>query len=283
MKLLCVAVPTLDRWEILLRTLQDLAGQDSLPDEVIVVDQAAGSIERSGLAVGIPGLKHIQCGLVGLPAARNLAIENCSCEYILFIDDDVQLPVGFVSAYRDAIHEYGPNAQGLGGPVVEEPDELSNWEGIGGRVTKYGRALRNFREGTCGTVDALPGGNMAFRASLIRSLGGFDERFRRAALLEETDMCYRIRENGGALILDARLALKHLRAPSGGCRSLDLHSTMVDRIESTILFASKHESVSEVLSRLALCVAVLRKSRELGRGPTWDCLASALTYQPGER
>lgn len=168
-----VAVCTWNRAALLERTLASLEAQVASPGvEVLVVDNASTDetpavIRRFAARLPLRGVRE---GEQGLSHARNAALAHASGDYIVFIDDDVEVAPGWLSAYRSAFREY-PDAAMFGGPIrvqflgtppewlVRAVDAVSNAYAI----KDLGPDPRRL------APDALPyGANMAFRLDVAR-------------------------------------------------------------------------------------------------------------------
>ncbi|MFM7438114.1 MAG: glycosyltransferase family 2 protein, partial [Snowella sp.] len=98
-----VIVPTYHREAILLDTLADVLKQDYPNFEVLVIDQTPthqpeteATLEK--LAVN-EQIRWFRVNWASLPSARNYGVRQSTGAIILFIDDDVQLPEGYLKAH----------------------------------------------------------------------------------------------------------------------------------------------------------------------------------------
>lgn len=101
--LISVVIPTYYREEALRDSIADILKQDYANFEVIVVDQTPkhepeiqAYLEEMATAGKI---KWFRLDWASLPGARNYGVRRSEGEIILFIDDDVQLKPGFLSAH----------------------------------------------------------------------------------------------------------------------------------------------------------------------------------------
>jgi len=153
----------------------------------------------------------------GLNAARNEAVAAAAAELIVFVDDDVRAPDGWLEAVlRGAASE--PGAEVFGGPIRPV------LEGGGPRVC--GREPAPITSLDLGPHDrdtgAVWGANMAVRASAFRRLGGFDEAL--ADRGDEEDWLRRYLAAGGRIRYLAAAGLEHRRTAADArlrrlCRS----------------------------------------------------------------
>lgn len=122
-------VPTYNRPGELILSLQSLALQTRLPDEVIVADDGSGEETRRAVEAfsGSPGcpfpVRHVWQEDRGFrkPRILNEAVRNATGDYLLFLDGDCMAHRRFVEEHlrlagRDSI---------LGGKRVEIGRELS--------------------------------------------------------------------------------------------------------------------------------------------------------------
>ena len=89
-KLVSVLIPTLNRPELLLRTLGHLVNQSHGNHEIIIVDQSDVSLKESEWK-GFSGgkIRYVHIEEKNLPNARNIAIRRSRGDILLFLDDDV--------------------------------------------------------------------------------------------------------------------------------------------------------------------------------------------------
>ncbi len=230
-----VVLPTYRRPECLLQTLEDLRAQSRAPDQVLVIDQdgrhAAEWIERIRSLCAESGATYLETPWSHLPHARNLGLEMASADVVLFVDDDVRLPSGFVAAHL-ACYER-PEVEAVAGRVFdrqksdhvrrmrqdEEPPviDLLPPEALDPAIGWFHIDLVHTRQAQW--VLTTRGCNMSFRASFLRRHDlWFDERFKGTAVREESDLCLRLQAVGGRIWYEPAAHLEHLNSPAGGCR-----------------------------------------------------------------
>ena len=175
-----VIVPTRNRAALLDRLLRSMEGLSSGEWEVIVVDD--GSIDgTAGVAKrarerGLP-LQYLYQPWGKMGAARNLGLRHARGEIVAFTDDDCVVD-------RDWLHA-------IVAEFARHPDAL----GVQGKTLTDHAAMTPFTR----QVEQLVGGqpyrtcNIAYRASVLRELGGFDERLIRG---EDVVMGMRVLERG---------------------------------------------------------------------------------------
>jgi glycosyltransferase involved in cell wall biosynthesis len=190
-----VVIPTRNRWHVLRSgALRAALRQEDVDHEVIVVDDGStDETTREVEALDDPRLRVVrreQGG--GMSGARNTGIEAASADWVAFLDDDdlwsprkltTQLAVAesksadFVYAAAIAVDEYGDVLYSL---YLPPADELT-------------AKLRH----AC----VIPAGasNVIVRTALVRSLGGFDERF---VHVGDWDLWIRLADAGKAAVCE---------------------------------------------------------------------------------
>jgi glycosyltransferase involved in cell wall biosynthesis len=122
--LVTVAICTRNRSRALERTLRSLSTivvPTSLQWEVVVVDNGSRDDTAKSIASfsAVLPLRALVESRVGLSHARNAAIAAARGEYILWLDDDVLVETGWLSAYHDAFRAW-PDVAFFGGPIIPE-------------------------------------------------------------------------------------------------------------------------------------------------------------------
>ncbi len=237
-----VIIPTYRREEPLRDTLEDLLKQDYPDFEIIVVDQTLNHTEEieaylaSLASTGKISLYRLDWA--SLPGARNYGTRRARGEIILFIDDDVRLPDGYLNSH-------GVN-------FVNNPEVGV----VAGRVfdrMKLADSEKVAPEGKAYEIEYLPpeamnpgiawyyidlvhttkaqkvisprGCNMSFRRDIFTKYNiWFDERFRGSAVREESDFSLRLRSTPYYIWYDPSAYLIHLGEETGGCHDISTRS-----------------------------------------------------------
>ncbi len=166
-----VVVPTRNRRALLMETLQSVFRQTAVELQVVVVDDGSTDGTADALAClpdrRLKVLRHSVPG--GVARARNAGIEAATGEWIAFLDDDdlwaptkLQTQLEAVARERSSYAYSAVAVIDAHGHLLEvlspvQPDRL----------------LRGLLE-----YSAIPAGasNVVARATLVRDVGGFDER-----------------------------------------------------------------------------------------------------------
>jgi glycosyltransferase involved in cell wall biosynthesis len=132
----------------------------------------------------------------GPAAARNVGWRAAAHEWVAFLDDDVRPdPDWWYRLVEDLT--VGPDVGGVQGRVRVP---LPAWR----RPTDWERVTAGLADGDWITAD------MAYRRSALATVGGFDERFRRA-FREDAELAYRVRATGWSLRRGARVVTHPVR------------------------------------------------------------------------
>ena len=198
-----IVVPTRNRAGYLRVALDSIRAQRvDAPFEVVVVDD--GSTDATPAVADETGAKLVRTPARGPNAARNAGVQAAEADLVVFVDDDIDAPQGWLAAYLDGAERH-PDADAFGGPI---------------RARFEGRAPRS-----CGrepapitTLDLGPedreaefvwGANMAVRRRAFDRLGPFDEQLPQFG--EEEEWLTRLRDAGGRVVYLADAQLDHRR------------------------------------------------------------------------
>jgi len=220
---LTVAVCTKDRPDDLRLCLARLqharAAERSNCIEILVVDNAPSDQRTRELVKNLPGVRYTTDPRPGLDFARNCAVREASGEVLAFVDDDVTVHDSWLPGLKKALSEH-PDAGAVTGLVL--PAELETeaqilFERRGGfqkhfATTRYGASLPGHPFYPCVGGRFGTGCNMAFRARLLRQLGGFDEALDAGAVLPgggDTDMLYRVVRAGHPIVYEPQFQVFH--------------------------------------------------------------------------
>jgi len=231
-----VIIPTYRREQVLRDTLDNVLQQDYPHYEVVVVDQTINHEPATqAYLTQLATEQKIQLFNVtwaSLPGARNYAVRRAQGEIVLFIDDDVVLPPGFLAAHARNFVDH-PDVGAVAGRVFDRmkladaaPDLAIEYlppEAMDPGVAWYHIDLVHTVKPQ--QVLTARGCNMSFRRELFEQHGlHFDERFRGSAVREESDFCLRIRKTGFKIWYDPDANLEHLGEESGGCHDISTRS-----------------------------------------------------------
>lgn len=216
-----VVIPTINRPEVLIDTINDILQQDFENFEVIIVDQ---SDEVNHKAINLLTKTTVQCRYFkghfkGLPQARNFGLQKANKDIILYIDDDIRCDKNLVKNHYQA--HLNNNAALIAGGITEKKgDKLT--AATPGSFNKWSAtAIRNYSSNKAGWCCHAPGGNFSINKKAFIHIGGMDEALNiGAALYEESELALRLGKAGYKAWFEPTAHLIHLAAPMGGCRVL---------------------------------------------------------------
>jgi glycosyltransferase involved in cell wall biosynthesis len=185
MPAISVVIPTLNRKEILKRTLEALSAQTYPQDqyEVIVVDDGStDGTEQVARTFKVKYLRQV-AGRKGPTAANNLGIRNAEGRIILFINDDI-IADNEMLAEHMRIHDQTPNVV-VQGRVINVP----NLDDLTERHKGYAGGYSDISFGYFTTWNASAPKDVLVKAGL------FDEDFVKLSW-EDVEFGFRLRKLG---------------------------------------------------------------------------------------
>lgn len=206
-----VIVPSAGRPAYLRHALQGLAAQALVePFEVLVAHDGPDPETEavvSELAERLDVRYVRPQGASGPNAARNRGLRAARSDLLVLVDDDVELPPGWLGSLLEAAREH-PEADVIGGPIelrVENPRLRLEAGGAPTPISQLDLGSADHE------VEAVWSGNMLLRRRALERAGPFDE----AAVYgqEEVEWQRRVVATGGRVRYAAAARLVHRRAP----------------------------------------------------------------------
>jgi len=179
-----VVVPTVDRVDLLARTLRGLAAQDGVACEVIVVHDGDPGV-RALLAEWsdhLP-LRALQIPQRGAVPKRNVGWRAARADLIAFTDDDCEPAPGWLKSALAAFED--PDVDLVQGRVDAHPEDA----GVSGL---FKRTIE-----VHGRYEGYPNANLVYRRRALERVGGYDDAFWGAG--EDSDLAHRVIESGGGV------------------------------------------------------------------------------------
>jgi glycosyltransferase involved in cell wall biosynthesis len=214
-----LAIVTWNRAAMLRETLARLARPSGLSWELLVVDNGSTDDTAAVLAEArdLP-LRTVRETRPGVAAARQRAVDEARAPLLVFVDDDVDVPPGFLEAYAAAAARH-PDAAFFGGPVrlgFLAPPPVWLARGLDAVANAYARIDLGPTERPLRAGEVVHGVNMAFRAAELRA-HPFDEAFGLRAgeplLGEETELQRRLVRAGRSGVWVPAASLLHRIPP----------------------------------------------------------------------
>jgi glycosyltransferase involved in cell wall biosynthesis/GT2 family glycosyltransferase len=237
-----IIINTYNRGKYLNDAIRALKGLDYPDFEVIVVNGPSTDNSQAIIDSWGDSIKALTCPDANLSQSRNVGIAAAAGDIICFMDDDAAPHPQWLRrleiAYRD------PAVAGVGGFTIDNSG--TRWQvrkticdrlGNAYNVTSFFDERPLNRPGTP-FFPSLLGTNSSFRASALRAIGGFDETF--AYLLDETDVCLRLIDNGGKIVYEPTAIIYHQFAESHIRAQNRVARTLYPSAVSKAYFAIKH-------------------------------------------
>lgn len=199
-----VIIPTYNGAHKVVNALESLCRQTIAPDEVLVVIDGSTDNTREAIAqlpVKPAGLKVIEQANQGRAGVRNTGARNAQHELLLFLDDDMMVPEGFVAAHI-AHHRKFPGSLVSGRLDQVMPDQAQQTEFD---IFEQWQNGRWNKEVTAHAADEvlldtayITANNFSISRKDFMELGLFDDRLKDA---EDYDLAVRAKLAGKALYL----------------------------------------------------------------------------------
>jgi GT2 family glycosyltransferase len=178
-----VVVPTVDRVELLERTLRGLAEQDVDFEAIVVHDGDTGIKELLAKWQQRLPLRPIEISERGTVFKRNAGWRAARAPLIAFTDDDCEPAPGWLKGALAAFDTDNPHLDLVQGRVEPHPEDAD--------VTGVFKRTITVTE----HYEGYPNANLIYRRSALERVNGFDEAYWGAS--EDSDLAFRVLESGG--------------------------------------------------------------------------------------
>ena len=199
-----IIIPVYNGGDQLRRCLTAIAQSDFTDWELIVVDD--GSTDGSlALAQSFGAITLQTSGQLGPAAARNAGAHAARGSYLYFIDADCVIHSNTLAEIARIFQEH-PDFDALFGAYDDTP-AAANF------VAQYKNLFHHYvHQNSNDNASTFWTGCGAIKRSQFLALGGFDaQRFTRPSV-EDIDLGYRLKQNGGQIYLAKGVQVKHLKA-----------------------------------------------------------------------
>jgi len=218
---LSVVIPTYQREQVLLNTIDSLQNLDQSPAEIIVVDQTLKHERKTVQQLSWLHNSNIihweRLTKPSIPHAMNVGLLQSNHEIVLFVDDDI-LPCDnlIVAHYNAHSTEYAKLVAGQ----VFQPWNIDVPESSEDEPFCFSSSKRKW-------IKEFIGCNFSVKRSIALKVGGFDENFVHVAYRYEAEFADRLRANGGKILFEPDASIHHLKLTQGGTRSYGEHLTTI--------------------------------------------------------
>lgn len=187
-------IPSRNRPDLLLETVESVLAADEVPPEIIIVDQSdAPDPELERLSEADARIRYIHETTPGTSRARNRGIREAKHEALLFLDDDMKVTASWYVDLLQALLAAGRDAAVTGRVLPEVTDTDDGF--VPSTIDEPEPAIYSGRIGK----DILYSNNMALWRSIVDTVGPFDERLgagTRFLNAEDNELGFRILEAG---------------------------------------------------------------------------------------
>lgn len=196
-----VLIPTLNRNEYLRKLLDQLRHQTVPPLEILVIDQTEQEFRDTSISTDFDDLplQVIYRDHAGQCSSRNAGLQLAKGDYILFLDDDSEIPDDLIEKHLISLDYFQAD---VSSGVAEEVGA--------GSIPENFRLIR--------ASDVFPTNNTLIHKSILNRSGLFDLAYERGERADG-DLGMRVYLSGGFMVLNPDIRILHHHAPSGGLRT----------------------------------------------------------------
>jgi len=215
--MISIVICTYNNAPLLHTTLQSVlsqAGRDSIPHEVIVVDNNSSDNTREVVTAfrqEDTRIRYVHESRQGLSHARNRGMAEALGDVVSYIDDDVLLCAQWLENVVTAFSECDCEIVG-GRCLLSLPHKPPAW--FYKELEHLLSMVDHGDERLITSSEPLYGLNFSIRKETLRRVGGFDPKLgrQRRTLLsgEEREVLHRVRMNGGTAVYEPRALLYHI-------------------------------------------------------------------------
>ena len=223
-----VVIPVYNVKDYLPKCIDSVLAQDFEDYEVILIDDGSTDGESGAIcdryaAAHPERIRAIHKPNGGVGEARNVGIEAAQGEYLLLLNNDVEVRNAdwLTELLRQCAH---PGGAAICGAELFYPDEtlqhagvITGLGGYAGHSHKYKKAGGSgymFRAATVQDLSAVTGACLLVKTSVWDEMGGLDEAF--AVAFNDVDFCLRVREAGYRIVWTPYAQLTHYESKSRG-------------------------------------------------------------------
>lgn len=188
------------------------------PYEVIVLLNGASPDVVAKARRSVLGARIIESGAnLGFGGGCNLAASHARAPYLVFLNDDVIVQMGWLEALVRTADER-PDAGAVGSRILNSDGTVQEAGSVifgDGTTTPVGRGLpaTSPRYRAVRTVDYCSACSLLVRRDAFEGVGGFDQRYF-PAYYEDVDLALKLREAGWSIVYQPASQLVHMESAS---------------------------------------------------------------------
>jgi len=222
MKTLDIVIPSFQRGEVLLDTINALHKQADHFESLIIVDQtdysANDQILKNLESLAKKGvIDFIREAKPSIPNAMNIGLLKANSDLVLFLDDDITPSESLVAEHKQT---YSDSVVAVVGQILqpgEVPVTVTDYPNNQGFDADLVFPFYSDKEKT---IQNCMAGNLSVNRQAAIDCGGFDTNFIAVAYRFETEFCRRlIKHSGKVFKFSPTASIDHLKIAIGGTRN----------------------------------------------------------------
>lgn len=219
-----IIIPTYQREQVLIDTLNYLLALPIAAAEIIVVDQTPKHEEEVAERLREwheeEKINWLRLEKPSIPKAMNEGVLAASYDFLLFLDDDIIPEHNLINAHWQAHQEF----KEVHPTMIVAGRVIQPWE-EGKEIEQSHSSGFSFAANTRAWSTIFMGGNFSINRQRFLSLNGFDENFVGAAYQFEAEFAFRLQQANGKILFEPEACIHHLKVLAGGTRAYGNHLT----------------------------------------------------------
>ena len=220
-----VVIPTYNREEVLVSTVNQLLALKHPGNEIILVDQSLNHTDKTNQALATMQntnkIVWMRDAKPSIPKAMNTGLKHSKNEIVLYLDDDIELVSELILEHARIYSDNKVTA--VAGRVVQPWEQMAPSENSFREDNDEDPDAFLFNSKNEIQIERFMAGNVSFRKSSLLESGGFDENFVKVAYRFEAECAARFINTGNTIQYNPDAVIKHLKVTAGGTRSFGEH------------------------------------------------------------
>ncbi|MFT5196601.1 MAG: glycosyltransferase involved in cell wall biosynthesis [Cellvibrionaceae bacterium] len=208
-----IVVPTYNRGDLILETVESLLATDHTDISIWIIDQSADDLTEKTISPLLTDnrLNYVHSVKKGSNLARNLGISLGQAPIVAFTDDDCIVDTQWIGTTLEAFEQAKVDA--VFGRIIDQSIGLPGEQITDGlKIAVKDDPVRKLFHGNRFKLDFGHGANMAFRRCVLDSIFGFDPLLGNGGPLRswpEKDIGYRILAKNGMILYEPDMIIYH--------------------------------------------------------------------------